>query len=232
MGLISLAIIMFEAGKEKIASKEEDFILAIDFAHITLFFLTIFFVCHTLFLIKASISVARSYRKYYALSSAVLLKSIVVGRETIMWKVTPLLKYMPFFRLRDHVEFSIIHSIFDASYLLPDKFNFPAYLSSCFARFSLKLINRSIYSWLAIIIAIVVNIGRVGIGESCSIKEAASAGHRFLAEKGSSADDHSIAEYDNKDCETANVSFFLFCGGLLCGYVTILVVVCRIYRTR
>lgn len=239
MGLVSLAIILFEAGSETLTAGEEDTILAIDFAHITLFFLTIFFVVHAFLLIRTSLRVEIVYRQFLNFTAEALVEQIMTSknswqRVTETWgdffeklrqcmdNILIPLEYLPSSSLRYKMELNIIHSIFQSSYRLPKDFKFPAYLSGCFARFALKVINRSVFSWFSLIFLLILNIGRIGAGKSCQVTDTAE--HRRLEESSHEAED--------AKCERQTITYFLFCGAVLMFYTLVLVFISRLYIVR
>jgi hypothetical protein len=157
-------------------------IVAIDFAHIILFYVTMFFVVHAFFLIKTSLSTAVNYRRLFAESTASVIAAVEETYQSRIGKFLFQLKYLPLSSVRDRVEFSVIHTIFDATYCLPKKFDFAEYLSNSYARYSLKLIHRSLFSWFILIVCVIANFIRIEAGYSCHIRTVGDSGggHRRL----------------------------------------------------
>lgn len=249
MGLMSFVIIMYEASKTSVSDKEHEVIIAIDFAHIILFYLTMFFVVHAFFLIKTSISAAFHYRRIFAQSTKSLLEAVEVMHTNKILKFFFELKYIPLSSLRDRVEYNLIHTIFSSKYLLPEDFDFGAYLSQSFARYSLKLINRSITTWFVLFLLVIINYIRIQAGFNCHIVTTSEA-HRYLGEStttppATTTDDHHVTDDHhatddhladiqraNDLCHTDTIRYFLLCGAVLLFYTVIVVYVSRVYKIR
>jgi hypothetical protein len=167
MGVISFIVIMYEASHSDLTTEEEKIIVSMDFAHIVLFYMTIFFVIHAFALIRISLFNYRRYRKFFAYS----LTSLV--EETNKANKNPFSWF--FFHydlfgtssLREKVEFKMIHYLFNAIYLVPKNFNFPAYLSGCYLRYVLRTLHRSIMSWAVLIFVVLINYSKIKAGLNC-----------------------------------------------------------------
>lgn len=92
------------------------------------------------------------------------------------------MKQLPLCSVRNRVEFSMIHSLFTKTYLLPEDFDFPYYLSGCFDRFALRTINRSMFTWVVLLVIVACNFIRILVGLSCQVPadEEEGAERRFL----------------------------------------------------
>lgn len=250
MGLVSLAVILYGAGRENMDSHEEDVILSIDFAHITLFFMTIFFVVHAFYLMLNAQLIEAKYRQFHCGDLASLVTKVeekckgeVVEGQTCLStlqrqyeRLSLCYPYLPFSSLRSEIEFNTIRSIFESTYLVPTSFKFSTYLSGCFARFALRLVNRSVWSWLALIILLVANVGRVGVSLSChsddddghAADDGQGGGHRRLSSSSSGSSTHN----NIKGCNEDTITYFLFCGAVLMLYIFLLAVLSRFYMIR
>ena len=249
MGLMSFVIIMYEASKTSVSANEHEVIVAIDFAHIILFYLTMFFVVHAFFLIKTSISTAVRYRRIFAQTTHSLLAVVEAMNSDKIRKFFFELKYIPLSSIRDRVEFHLLHTIFSSKYLLPEDFDFAAYLSLSYAKYSLKLINRSITTWFVLILLIIINFIRIHAGFNCHIITTdTAAAHRYLGgttepapttddDHHATTDDHALdalhdIEYKNSMCHTDTIRYFLLSGAVLLLYTVIVVYVSRVYKIR
>lgn len=260
MGVISFGIIMFEAANESHSQNTYDTIVAIDFAHIILFYLTIFFVVHAFYLIRISIFNYRKYRHYFAVSLTDLAERAGILAENPCSIANILFRsdFVLLSSLRDKVEFKMVQSVFNALYLVPKNFNYPAYIAGCYGRYALKTINRTFMSWMMFLLVIIVNFLRLYVGYSCTIHQQ-SAAHRYLTEEdilggGSSyggstygggtygsgshaggSGSHHYSEdtsFEDENCRKLTIREFLAAGAMVVVYNVVLLIVSRIYKLR
>ena len=171
MGLVTFAVIMYEAEHAHgVTSDEEKWLEAIDFSHIFLFFVTFFFVLHAFFLMYQSSQAAKKYRGMFCEETSDLVDKVEAVQNNCWSRRMFNLKFLPLSNVRDRVEFSLIHSLFTSRYLVPVGFDFPQYLSGCFKRFALRTINRSKFTWIALLIVVFLNFIRIQLGLSCAIE--------------------------------------------------------------
>jgi hypothetical protein len=145
MGLVSFVVMMIETGAGSSAS--EEWLTAIDFFHIFLFYYTLCFVAHALYLIHGSSSTAFSYRKSFYLP----LKDVISNAEQyITESKNSWMNFLsPQARLaRSNVIFHLLFFLFKKKYTLPRNFNFALYLTICLQRYAVKTIDRSTFTWL------------------------------------------------------------------------------------
>ena len=245
MGLISFIIIMYEASQTNVSFAAHEAIVAIDFAHIILFYVTMFFVIHAFFLIKTSLSTAVSYRRLFAETTQNILADVEETCRNWFGKFFFQLKYLPLSAVRDRLEFNLIHTIFNSTYCLPENFDFAEYLSNSYARYSLKLIHRSLFTWLMLIVSVIANFIRIQAGYSCHIISTSSSSHRRLGgtvtddhaatTDDHATDDHAIAENiaeHNEDCHIWTLELFLIGGACLILYTALVVYMSRLYKIR
>lgn len=258
MGVISFGIIMYEAANENTSAGMYDTIVAIDFVHIMLFYLTIFFVVHAFYLIRISIFIYRKYRHYFAMSLTDLAERVGILAEN-PWSIANILFRSDFIllsSLRDKVEFKMVQSVFNALYLVPKNFNYSAYIAGCYGRYALKTINRSFLSWIMFLMIIIVNFLRLYIGYTCTIHQK-SAAHRHLLDEmsieeeellgggsygggtygggsshGSSSHHYADTSQVDEDCRKLTIREFLAAGAMVVCYNVILLIVSRIYKLR
>jgi hypothetical protein len=223
MGLVTFCVIMYEAAPEGgVSETEETWLSAIDFSHVFLFFVTFFFVMHAFYLMIMSVWSASGYRSMFTEKTidllAVLEKVQANAWESFLFSISQL----PVSSVRNRVEFSLLHSLFCKTYLLPLDFDFPYYLSGCFDRFALRTINRSMSTWIVLLAVVLLNFIRIALGWSCHVK----------GEEGEEVNAHELEESDDSSCEEETLYVFLMCGLALMAYTTILTVISRVYKLR
>lgn len=226
MGVISFSIVMYEATHNLVSPNEEQIIVAIDFAHIVLFYLTIFFVLYALYLIVISLHFSFKYRQYDTYSIIDLVESVERNYESLLGRLTFRMKYLPLSSHRNVVEYKMIQSIFNASYLVPPDFNFAGYLNGCFLRYALKTVNRSFLTWFLLIASVGLNYIRLGyVDYSCAIR-----GSIPVARKRSLSAENVDAM--DRDCRITILRTFLAFGAILSLFSVILLGVSRLYKIR
>ena len=208
MGLVTFCVIMYEATPTGgISETEEDWINAIDFSHVYLFFVTFFFVMHAFYLMFMSVWSSSSYRSMFT-EKTVDLMAVLNKVKSNWWdKFLFNVKALPLCSVRNRVEFSMIHSLFVKTYLLPVDFDFPYYLSGCFDRFALKTINRSMFTWIVLLVIVAFNFLRILVGLSCAVpsEEEAEERRRFLQE----TDESEVEDSGHDHCKE-EVPFLIF----------------------
>eukprot|EP00597_Dinobryon_sp_UTEXLB2267_P015777 CAMPEP_0170113682 /NCGR_PEP_ID=MMETSP0020_2-20130122/10103_1 /TAXON_ID=98059 /ORGANISM="Dinobryon sp., Strain UTEXLB2267" /LENGTH=1358 /DNA_ID=CAMNT_0010340223 /DNA_START=228 /DNA_END=4304 /DNA_ORIENTATION=+ len=240
MGLVSFTVIMIEASKKEDPNHHDDWIVGIDFSHIVIFFLTFFFVIHAFYLMWTSVSCASTYRKMFSEKRSELISSISDMKDQPLIRYLFQFNYLPLSNLRDRVEFNLAIAIFRDTYWLPDDFNYSSYISSCFDRYALKTINRSVFTWFVLALLGVANYLRIingSIGtQGCKEAFAAESSHRRLSETSATdaidTSSHSSGTITVNDCLIENVRLFLFTAVGLLAYTLLMVVFTRIYQLR
>lgn len=197
-------------------SKEESIIIAIDFAHITLFYLTFFFVAHAFYLIWMSIFNEKRYHAIAGSDLSDLEEKIETLSGDRVWKFFFEWAYWPFSEVKNNVEFHLLNDLFAKSYALSLNFNFASYLSISFGRFALQSIHRSLFSWFVLVLIIVINYSRIAVGIACHGDEHMKD---FLLET-------------PIDCSEFTIRLFLFAGVLLIIYFTIILFFANLYKQR
>ena len=181
MGLVTFCVIMYEAKQDGAVSETvENWITAIDFSHVYLFFVTFFFVMHAFYLMFMSVWSASSYRSMFTEKTLDLLGSLEKVKASSYEAFLFSVKQLPLCSVRNRVEFSMIHSLFTKTYLLPEGFDFPYYLSGCFNRFALRTINRSMFTWVVLLVIVACNFFRIFVGLSCAVPEEEEAAERRM----------------------------------------------------
>lgn len=176
MGLVSFTVIMLEASDVTSQDGAEEWLVGVDFAHILIFYVTFFLVAHAFFLLRTSIISSRKYRRMFYETAESLLTDVSQLRKNRVFSGLYNFVYLPLSSSRENVEFYMIHQLFRDIYWLPKEFNFPAYVSGCFDRYALKTIKRSLFSWLALFILVLLNYFRILAGFGCKDAEEADVG--------------------------------------------------------
>ncbi|KAJ1411915.1 hypothetical protein B484DRAFT_482584 [Ochromonadaceae sp. CCMP2298] len=231
MGLVTFCVVMFEATTEGgVSHGQENWINGIDFAHVYLFFVTVFFVMHAFYLMAMSVSAASEYHQRFTEKNADLIETLEGVRSNYFSSALFNFSLLPLSSVRSRVEFSLLHSLFLKTYLVPEEFDFPYYLSGCFDQFALRTIDRSMFTWVMLLVIIVVNFVRLRVGWTCSAIRNASDELAKDAERRLGGEEE--AEEQDPECTRLMLYLFLCCGGLLIFYSIILTVVSRVYNCR
>eukprot|EP01041_Mallomonas_annulata_P010434 gene10434-21775_t len=176
MGVVSFSIVMIESsGYLAHTHTNTEWIQAIDFAHILLFFMALFFVVHACFLIYVSMSLATEYQQMHFIEIHEILKRIksITSRWSIFFYRS---KFSPGTEIRHLVEFKIIHGLFRDCYSLPLLFNYPLYLTGCHEKYALALLDIGVFGYGTIMIfaglnyAIYSGIKTAGLGCSYAVE--------------------------------------------------------------
>jgi hypothetical protein len=244
MGIVSFLIIMYEASQTDLTHKQEEQIKSVDFSHILLFYSTIFFVLHGLVLIRVSVNYRKRYRDYFRRNTSNLILSMEKIMKNCFWSGIFKNRFFPFSPLRSSVEFRIVQTIFESHYYVPVDFDFAEYLSGCFAKYSWKIINRSLFTWVLLAILLSLNYARMAGGFRCLVATNSTetttddeSSHRYLQEEFVSVDSlqrilaNTVTE-SLHTCRNYTVNYYLAGGLCLCVYFTGLLLTSRVYRLR
>lgn len=237
MGIDSFIIVMIVANIHN-GTAEMKWIQSIEFIHIFLFFVSIFFVIHVFYLMRTAIKESARYlRIHREKDKSVIddLKSLKSsnGLESLIFKWN----YLPFSSLRDRAEFKIIHALFRDNYCLPDDFDFALYLKGCFEFHALKTIDIGIFSWLVVMILCVINYLRMHLhgGFNCSHNEAQYAKDAgFRRELGSLSSLPAAGSSQNMtfECHMKQLKLYFLCAVLLGIYTIVVLYFSRLYELR
>lgn len=234
MGLVTFSVVLYEAVPNRTASTtEHEWIVGIDFSHIFLFFVALFFVLHAFYLMFMAMMSASRYRKIFAEKTVELIHKLETVKMDHFRTNLFNLKFLPLSNARISAEFNLIHSVFTNTYSLPDDFDFPNYLSGCFDSFALRTINRSILTWCVLLFVILVNFGRISLGLSCHVSttDDGTSHRRNLGSTTTESHEDDGGDTVNS-CLKSTLDTFLGCGYLLVVYTLILTYVTRIYKLR
>lgn len=242
MGLITFIVIMLEALYE---GASHEFYVSIDFAHILVFFQTIFFAFFAVLLIRMSFVFAKKYRRYAKFPTEELLFQYRQWSATWFGRFLLSRRYIPILNVVRTAEYRILETLFFSHYYVPENFDFASYVSGCFTRFALKAVNRSLITWLVLAILFVLNFARLATKMSCEREYSAESGsgeHRMLdiaEETEWSLAGSAVATHDDHhsfdslhSCRVDSIRYFLVGGLALMIYTIILLFVSRIYKLR
>jgi hypothetical protein len=243
MGLISFVIVLIEANQHV----DHTWFLAIDFAHMLLFFVALFFVVHAFYLMFLSYRSSKYHLKLNIQSLGTLLHNF---KHKNKWET--FLFWVPLFslsQLQDTMEYKIAHVLFrDTYYRLPREFNFSLYLTKCLDHYALKTMEVGLFSWIFVGILVVANFVRVYLDGpfSCmrspylesyarrqlSAESARQTFNEHTAASGghSSEEDHSTES--NRECPLMYLHMFSATAVLLVLYILIVLFVGRLYKAR
>ncbi|KAJ1416365.1 hypothetical protein B484DRAFT_155438 [Ochromonadaceae sp. CCMP2298] len=232
MGLITFVVMMYEATPPTHDVSSHEWVAAIDFSHIYLFFVTFFFVGHAFYLMFISSCTVTEYRKDHEEKVSELIEELENMKSTCWQRFLFSFKFLPFSALRSRVEFSLLHSTFNKTYLLPLDLEYPYYLSGVFDRFALKIINRSIFTWVVLLFVMGLNFCRIRYGWSSDrtvelvqewFGQGTHAGHRGI---------EATRRLDVDRADFDAIYFFLGCGIILVLYSSVLTMIARHYKRR
>lgn len=245
MGLITFLVIMLEALYE---GASHEFYVSIDFAHILVFFQTLFFAFFAVLLIRMSFVYAKKYRQSAKQSVSDLLSQYKQYYTTCFGRFLLSRRYIPFLSVVRTTEYKILEKLFTSHYFVPDNFDFGAYLSGCFTRFALKAVNRSLITWFVLAVLFVLNFARLRTNLSCAREQTSSEGHRLLFDMeggldtmmhlagGGGSSTHATDDHETgkslHECRVQSLRYFLLGGVVLMGYTLLLLLVSRMYKLR
>lgn len=167
MGLVSFTLVMIATSKS-LSSDGAIWIESIDFSHIVLFFMALFFVVHACFIILLSKQVSDEYQHHHYMMTRDILDQI--KNNTSYWgEYFYKHKWIPGSHLRKLVEFKIIHGLFRDAFSLPQSFNFAAYLTGYHEKYALELLDVGVFSWMVMIAFAGLNFLRIVIIDAMDI---------------------------------------------------------------
>lgn len=211
---------------QELSASETEKITAVDFSHILLFFTTIFFVVHAVYLIFRSVTFLQKYRQYSLENLEDLIYQVRLAFTTDLYPTQKFLLQNPFVSLSSlqfRVEYKILHLLFDSHYYVPTDFDFASYLSGCFADFTLSIINRSLVSWVVLSILIVVNYARIKAGFKCDYATPITESEVHFGD---------LVHGQDRVCSIYFIRYFYLGGMCILLYTITLMVVSRVYKLR
>lgn len=190
-----------------------------------LFFVAIFYVAHALYIMGLSVLTSSHYEKLHALSIAEVLQEYTKLENTLLGNIYWFLSPFSASPAQRKVEFKIIYALFRDTYWLPSDFDYGAYLSGCLERYSQRIINIGVYSWLFMILLALFNLMRVRLFGDLAF---GCHGHN----KASQSRNEFYSFLNNSNCEQEHTYLFLTAGFSLCLYTSILLWMGQIYSRR
>ena len=137
MGFMSFSIAMIQTIPGVQSHGTSPWIIAIDFAHVVLFFTAIFYVIHAVFLILLSVYLSKLYCKLH--------------------KTNP--KEMDL--THEHIQFKLQYYVFRDTYKIDSAFNYALYLEYCTEKYILKLLSAGMFHRIALSIIVIFNLIRL-----------------------------------------------------------------------
>lgn len=235
MGFVSLALTLYNASSPHSASVNEKIVI-FDIVHYIIFFICIFFVMHALYIMVLSVFSAKTYERLHFMPMSEVIQRIVHTETSSLYNFA--FKYLPFNSLQRTIEFKVIYVLFRETYNLPRSFDYGSYLSGCFERYALKVLNMGVWSWIILCVLAVANYTRTKVdgdtNYSCEMKSDYYSHnddhddtpniHRMLA--GTST------EVASRECVLMSIKYFTVCAAGLCAYIFVLYVVGRMYEKK
>eukprot|EP01038_Epipyxis_sp_PR26KG_P005998 gene5998-8260_t len=162
MGFISFAIFIFSASS--FFSKQSQWFLAFEFAHIVILFVGITFLIQSVLLIFLVSSRNKILLKHDNNSSEILLVEYIdLSREDGIMKW--LFSYgpitIPIPELREKIEYKILQEFFIRKYNLPTEFKFANYMCKVLKNYVIALVEVRPISWLCLSVLTVFNYMRI-----------------------------------------------------------------------
>jgi len=154
MGFISFGIFMaVQAG----GVGHGETLVSFEFAHIVIFFAALIFVLTALVFIFFSSRLKILYERSASTTADHLLGEYALARHS------PWFHKMHWFggssKLRDMMEFKMVHLHFQMVYDLPNDFNFASYMQECLDHYILDLIEVDPSTWVFFLVLALLNLG-------------------------------------------------------------------------
>lgn len=223
MGIISFSITMMETSE--VVHRHINYIESIEFVHILLFFMALFYVAIAIGLIRLASYFAIENRAYhYKDTKKVLLDAS--NPRSYFGNFLYHSEFLPGSQLRELIEFKVFHSFFIKTYSLPPKFNFSDYLDGCFEKYALELLDVGLFSWLSVIFLALLNLGRVELMKAMELPCTAHTSEEAVE------DGSYTAIHVDRECANFNIKVFLVGGGIITIIAIILLVISRVYEIR
>jgi hypothetical protein len=224
---------MFEgANGGRVSPSTSTWIVTFDWVGYLLFFNTIFYVWHAVCIILWSIFSSSEYHRFHVIPLIDVCQQIESVKNFPFQKILYGISYYPMNLTRQYAEFKVIHILFRDTFGIPSDFEFDAYLSKCFERYSLNIIKLGGTSWLILLILHGLNLIRIYLIPTpqlrCTEPEVSAETHRYLAADESQTH-HAPSPYD---CNKGYTRAFLLAGLLLIIYVVVTFIIGRIYTLR
>lgn len=239
MGVVSFAIGMYLTTDEAHQSGSQKWIIGVDFAHYILFYMAFFFVMHVFYLIFLAMRYAKEYDRCNSMSIQ-NVQNLMPSDSSLFSKL--MFKYSPVSRTREVFEFKVIHVLFRNTYSwVTLNFDFGLYLTGCMQQYALRVMSAGSFSWLIILVLIVLNYARIKLGGSeylnCGDDKFVTPSHHFNSSDyghhearllAASAESHHVSH----QCNRRALRMYFLCGFVLCVVTITFLIACRIYIMR
>ena len=213
MGLVSFVITMMQTSR--FYEENENIVQAFDVTHIILFFMTISYVLHAFLLTSLSKIVAETFESYQFIN----LDEVIVSLRKKKNCVSEFILRSPFIpgsQLREMAEFKILEIQFRSAYRLSPTFLFSTYLTGCFEKNALNLLNVGAFIWVVVIIVGFINWLRAELMKDWS----SECTHRRHEDE------------VNSDCNKYDLIVFFLSGVLMSIAAIVLLFITRLYEVR
>ena len=240
MGFITFVIAIYlAADKDSIFNDYSD---EIDFVGYITFFVALFFVAHAMYIMILSMHTSTVYENLHDISVAnaieLYTKKMTNNFQNFIFNIP----YLPVSTLRQVMEFKIVYSLFRDTYWLPPDFDYGSYLGRSFEKYSLRMINIGLSSWVIMILLCILNYVRIvfaryGLMFTCSNYARDTNGTDTLNTSSASfwygeSDVERRLDSVTHECSLMHLQIFLMCGLLVALYVFSLFLIGRYYLQR
>ena len=194
---------------------------AADFVGYIIFFVTIFFVIHALYIMFLSMTVSRRYADLDKTSISDILVEFKTAKQSSFNMFLMKFCFFPVLNVLKNVEFKIGWAVFRDTYVLPSQFDYVDYASGSLQRYALRLVDIDKTSWLFLVVLVLINYFRMLVFD-----------HKCRS--GFTTEDlEDEAVRDRFDvCESQHRFMFHLSGAFLVLYVVGLFVIGRLYQFR
>ena len=206
MGFMAFAITMIETNPGVHTDVASAWIIAIDFAHVVLFFTALFYVAHAVFLIILSVYLSKLYRKLHKTST----KEMDLNQDIIQFKLQ--------------------YYVFRESYKIDSTFNYALYLEYCTEKYILKLLSAGMFHRIVLSIIVIFNLIRLEILFSTDVSNEclSSAKNNFISRRLASS---SGLEF-NQICIEIMLDTFSIAGYIIVLALIVLFLFSKIYEWK
>lgn len=230
MGFVNFVVVLITATNEN--EKINRWIDIIDFVGYMLFFVAIFFVLHSFYIMFMSFHTSKKYAQQHIISLAETLQIYSTNQANIFKNFLFHLRYFPVSNAQQIVEFKIIYALFRDTYWLPPKFDYGLYLSGCLERYSLQIINIGLTSWSMMIGLAVMNYIRLKFTGEFGFNCPGYHTDPDSVHSGESNDSVDPYHTVSQRCQNNHLKLFCLCGAVVCLYAVLVFLVSRFYVKR
>lgn len=214
LGLIVFLLELYEAHKPRSAD-ERDYRAAIDYVHVLLFFMALAFVIHSCVFVTGSIFLCKEDMEFHKTPLEKVLDNI--HSMSTLSRCLYRHEMVPGSKVREIVEFKMLHILFKKTYNFDNTFDFSLYIKKCFQEQVLSLLEQRFHIWVGLFITAILNLIRVKVTQ---VAEYPCAKPRLLETD------------DPLNCSDYDATTFLVGGLLLCLFATFLGALSRMYEIR